>query len=407
MSEEYQNIIPTYKDFVSQKILGECFSCGAKNCGRAIFSCKGHIFSDLKYVTHLNLSGFGKEIRFILENTEKTILKTSTVAELINDNQNYHILACSEISSMYNNPKIYELFSPGTYIVAIHNDDSMFEGTMAYLPPYDCISTSSTSTANKDTLSNSEMNIYITDKNGLLKKSTILGSMTTNALKKKIKELFGDSGYNKFKLYEAKTLNYTLDRKLNEIDANCILISKTKFEKCLAKTFEQESVQLIDFTYDVKSDEKCELNGETIPDHYAIQASPCGHKFSVGGFFAHIRNGVVKQFIAENINEETKNIYPYLITCPVCIKKDVNDDRIRGGITTHAGRIHPYFYQVTTKWSTIPNFLQTGSIRCALDTHRDECSIFTPKVAPAPDVMKVCWLQILFKKTCTNKKFSR
>ena len=308
---------------------------------------------------------------------------------------------------MYKDPKICELFSPGTYIVAIHNDDSMFEGTMAYLPPFDCISTSSTSTANRETLLNSDMNIYITDKNGKFIKSTILGSMTTNALKKKIKELFGDSGYNKFKLYEAKPLNYTLDRKLNEINVNCILISKTKFESCTSRTIDDTAVPLIDFTYDVKSDEKCELNGESIPDHYAIQASPCGHKFSVGGFFAYIRNGDVKQFIAENRNEETKNIYPYLITCPVCIKKKVPDNQ-KGGILTHAGRIHPHFYQITTKWSTIPNFLEANAVKCKLKNHSSyDLPYFIPDPQPPADVLKVCiFFMIKFIVAAFNKYFS-
>ena len=371
-----KNLPKSYGDI--HNVSGCCFYCSNdqidaffdnsaevqyKDYGRISSKCRGEFYSDLTYVAHLNRCPQKKTNTWTFSNNNQQ-LPTLTVEELFKnmeklpETQKYHILACSEI--MNKNPKIYKLFSPGTYIVAIHDDTSNFEGTMAYLPLFDCTSISTTIKVSKETLLQSDININIIDKHGKITKSTILGSNSINDLEKKIKELFGDSSYKSFKLYEAKSLNYTLYRKLNEIEANIVLISKTEFRRCSNRTTVDDVVPFIDFTYDVKPNEKCELNGETLED-YAFQASPCKHKFSVGGFFTHIRNGNTKQFMAKNINEESKRSYPYLITCPVCLKKDVEDSQ-KGGITTDAAVVLPHFYHIKQNGQQIQTFRKLGQL---------------------------------------------
>ena len=311
----------------------------------------------------------------------------------------FHVLSCRIIPSYFNTHKLFS-FEPGTYFAAIHNPtDNQNSGLMCYVHPMDCISKTSSSSATADTMEKTTLNIYVTDKKKIIQSSTISAGSTIHDLKEKIKQLFGDVNYNNFSLFEGKSLNFSLQKKINELENSYLLISKVKYEKCSSTSIGGDSLPLVDYTFDVGPIEECMINFVSYSDPYAIQASPCGHKFSVDGFFKSLTQSTMKEMIALNTNEETKKMYDYLILCPCCRSDAAN----RGAVTTNAARIHPYVYSLATRWSTIANYISQGGVFCGLSTHVDDVPYFMPE--ESGNVMKVCmnmyesWMIFLFSNS--------
>ena len=314
----------------------------------------------------------------------------------------FHVLSCRIIPNYLNSHQLFS-FEPGTYFAAIHNpaeedideegvkndkskkkNVNLYSGLMCYVHPMDCISKTTSASATADTMEKTTLNIYVTDKKKIIQSSTISARSTIHDLKEKIKQLFGDVNYNNFSFFEGKSLNFSLQKKLNDLENNYLLISKVKYEKCSSASVGGESLPLVDYTFDVGLTEECMLNSVLYSDPYAIQASPCGHKFSVDAFFARLTQCTMKEMIALNTNEETKKVYDYLILCPCCAP----DAKNRGAVTTNAARIHPYVYSLATAWSSISDHSSRGGVFCGLPTHVSDVPYFMPE--ESDKVMKVC-----------------